>query len=75
MDMFKTALVSVVITMTFVMVFLAIIGVSSSNKGIITLPDYPHAVIICGEALTVNHGHYDDPQVKQLIELSKKECK
>ena len=55
---------------------LAIFGLAAqcSGDGIIALDGYPHAVIICGEGMTVNQGHYEDPQVDQLIELANKEC-
>lgn len=45
-----------------------------SGKGIITLKDYPHAVILCGEGMTINHGHYRDDEVDKLIELADKLC-
>jgi len=44
------------------------------NNGIIALEDYPHGVVICGEGMTINDGHYKDVEVKRLIDLAEKEC-
>ena len=36
---------------------------------------YEHGTVICNVALMINHGHYNDPEVKQLIAKAAKECK
>ena len=46
----------------------------NGDNGIIALEDYPHGVIICGEAMVINTGHYKDVEVKRLIDLAEKEC-
>ena len=45
-----------------------------NKDSVIALPGYEHAVIACDYSLTVNSGHYNDPQVQELIELAKEEC-
>jgi len=66
----------------FVVLCLSIFGwigyqvVATNNKdnGIIILEDYAHGVILCGEGMTINHGHYKDVEVKRLIDLADKTC-
>ena len=36
------------------------------KKGIITIPNYQHGVVICGEVMMVNKGHEQAMEVKQL---------
>lgn len=45
-----------------------------SGAGIIALDGYPHAVVICGEATTINAGHEADPQVAELLALAAEMC-
>jgi hypothetical protein len=42
--------------------------------GILTVPDYKDAVYICGEGLTVDTGHAQDPQVQELIKYAEVKC-
>lgn len=44
------------------------------HNGIIIVEGYSHAVVICGESLTVNDGHYRDQQIQELIEKAETEC-
>jgi hypothetical protein len=43
-------------------------------NGVIALDGYPHAVVICGEATTINAGHEADPQVAELLALAAEMC-
>lgn len=52
----------------------AMLFAGCSGKGIITLENYPHAVVICGEAITINYGHYHDKEVKELMTLADRVC-
>jgi hypothetical protein len=45
-----------------------------SSAGIVTLDGYPHAVVICGEAMTINAGHEADHQVAELLALAAEMC-
>lgn len=47
---------------------------NKKNNGIIILNEYSHAVVVCGEGLTVNEGHYGDPEIDQLIDLAELKC-
>jgi hypothetical protein len=47
---------------------------NGSGAGIITLEGYPYAVVICGEATTINAGHEADPQVVELLALAAEMC-
>lgn len=49
-------------------------GACNENNGIVGLEGYPHGVVICGEAMVINDGHLEDPEVKELINLAKIEC-
>ena len=42
---------------------------------VVILPGYSEAVFVCGESLTVNAGHEEDPEVQELIKLAHKTCK
>ena len=55
----------------------AVIGISKltgSNSGIIAIEGYGHAVIICGEALVVNSGHFEDEEIGDLVDLANETC-
>jgi hypothetical protein len=56
------------------MILLCMRCICSSGDGIITLEGYEHGVVICGEGMTINHGHYQDPEVQQLIKLAREKC-
>ncbi len=43
-------------------------------NGVIAINGYAHAVVLCGEGLTVNSGHEADPQVAELLALAAKLC-
>ena len=45
-----------------------------SGAGIVTLPDYRHAVVLCGEATVINEGHESDPEVQELLALAAEVC-
>lgn len=45
-----------------------------SGAGIVALPDYPHGVVICGEATVINEGHEADPEVAELLALAAEVC-
>ena len=47
---------------------------TSPSNGIVMLKDYPHAVAICGGPVYVDPGHYNDPQVFEIIQLAKETC-
>lgn len=55
-------------------IILTTLVLGCSGKGIITLEGYEHGVVICGEAMVINAGHYNDPQVKELVALAHTEC-
>jgi hypothetical protein len=63
----KKAIVCVLVALTVV--------VGGCGKGVVSLEGYKHGVVICGNSLVVNAGHYNDPEVDQLIALAEKECK
>lgn len=60
----------------FIVMTLAIAAIHGpvSGAGIIALDGYPHAVVICGEATTINAGHEADPQVAELLALAAEMC-
>lgn len=43
-------------------------------RGVIALDGYAHAVVICGEATTINAGHENDPEIPQLLALAAEMC-
>ena len=55
-------------------IMLFINAIKRKNNGIITLNEYSHAVVVCGESMTINHGHYNDPEIKELIDLAELKC-
>jgi hypothetical protein len=60
----------------FIIMTLAIAAIHGpvSGAGIIALDGYPHAVVICGEAVTINDGHANDPEISQLLALAAEIC-
>ena len=46
----------------------------SENNGIITVPGWEHGVVICGEAVVINHGHERDYEYRELIDLADVFC-
>lgn len=40
---------------------------TSVHDNIVAVDDYPHAVYICGDGITINEGHEDDIEVKILL--------
>ena len=67
--MFLVALVSLSVFM-----FLAVNIPHNENNGIIILDGYEHAVIVCGEGMTINTGHYQDPEIGDLVALGIDMC-
>jgi len=61
-------------TLRCIVACIAVATTISCNDGIIALDGYEHAVVICGEAVVINHGHEYDPQVKELLALAEVEC-
>jgi len=57
----------------FAILTLAVLA-QGSSAGIVTLDSYAHAVVLCGEGLTVNSGHEADPQVAELLALAAEMC-
>jgi len=70
----KVIINTILATMLIITVILFINGINHKANGIIILPGYEHAVVLCGETTTINEGHENDPQIKELIALSKIEC-
>jgi hypothetical protein len=53
---------------------LALAAAHPVANGVIALDSYAHAVVLCGEGLTVNSGHEADPQVAELLALAAEMC-
>jgi hypothetical protein len=53
---------------------LALAAAHPVANGVIALDGYAHAVVLCGEGLTVNAGHEADPQVAELLALAAEMC-
>jgi len=73
-DLIKFAVIGAIAALLVFAAFFAL-AAHGSGAGVITLPDYPHAVVICGEALVVNTGHYADPQIAELVALAQSMCR
>jgi len=60
----------------FIIMTLAIASLhgSISVPGVIALPGYAHAVVVCGEATTINAGHEADVEVQELLALAAEMC-
>lgn len=59
------------VTMT---IYLGLSFIRGNDDGIVALEGYEHAVIICGEALIVNTGHFEDSEIGDLVDLAKDTC-
>ena len=51
-----------------------LVVVPPSGDGIVALPDFPQAVVLCGEATIINPGYEDDPRVQELLDLAEDTC-
>ena len=65
---------SIIAAFTIFAILTVAILAHGSSAGIVTLDGYPHAVVICGEATTINAGHEADPQVAELLALAAELC-
>lgn len=57
-----------------IVIIMALFFIGGCSDGQVTLKDYPHATVLCGIGLIVNPGHYEDKEVKELVQLSKSVC-
>ncbi|WP_017302585.1 hypothetical protein [Nodosilinea nodulosa] len=55
-------------------IFLCAAASHASGKGIVALPGYSEAVVLCGEATVINPGHEADPEVAELLALAAEVC-
>jgi len=44
------------------------------NNGLVVLEGYEHATVICGNSLIINDGHYNDPEIKEIVKLAEERC-